>query len=310
MLKNLLYIVSKLKSEKGFWPLAKKILYGGLYWSGAPFLVREIIQQNQVTMILYHNIEPERFDQHVRALKQRYTIIALEDYIKAREDPKCVLPKKALVITFDDGYRGNFDLWPVIQRHNIPVTIFICSGIVGTNRKFWTDIHVPQYSVEELKMFARDERLRILSQAGFEEAKEYPDRSALNKDEIATMRPLVSFQSHTRFHPILPRSSDEKAREEISESKHEIFQKFGLESVIFAYPNGDYSGREIRMLKEAGYKAALTVDPYFNTLTTDPYRLKRICIPDDADIPQMIVNVSGVKIFLRCRLGKLHYGYQ
>jgi len=42
------------------------------------------------------------------------------------------LPRKPLVLTFDDGYEDFYtQAWPVLREHGLTATIFVCSGIVG-----------------------------------------------------------------------------------------------------------------------------------------------------------------------------------
>ena len=45
-----------------------------------------------------------------------------------------------LVITFDDGYADNLhNAKPLLERYNIPATVFVTSGYVGAKREFWYD---------------------------------------------------------------------------------------------------------------------------------------------------------------------------
>jgi hypothetical protein len=82
------------------------------------------------------------------------------------------LPPKALVVTLDDGHRSNSALKDVLERHNIPITIFLCSGLIGTHRRFWFLHEKSSAVVQRLKTVPDDERLAVLRRAGFEEAKE------------------------------------------------------------------------------------------------------------------------------------------
>jgi hypothetical protein len=52
----------------------------------------------------------------------------------------------------------------------------------------------------------------------------------------------------------------------------------------FAYPNGDYSEREMGFVKEAGFASARTCDPGWNDARSDRFRLKGICIDDEASV--------------------------
>ena len=49
------------------------------------------------------------------------------------------VPERALVVTFDDGHRGNHRLLPIFRRYGIRPTIYLCSQIVGTQRGYWVN---------------------------------------------------------------------------------------------------------------------------------------------------------------------------
>ena len=113
------------------------------------------------------------------------------------------------------------------------------------------------------------------------------------------MKHYVNFQSHTQYHPILPKCNKREARKEIFGSKEILENKYGLKINSISYPNGNYSERDILLLKEAGYKCGITVDFGYNTIETDIFRLKRLDVNDTDDINELIVKASGVWQFFR-----------
>ncbi len=290
--------------------MVRKLFFLVLRLSCIPFLIREVFQKNKVTILLYHNIKKDLFKRHVQVLQGAYNLVGLQDYIKACKDSNYKLPPKALVITFDDGHKSNYLLLDIIQKLNIPITIFLCSSIVDTQRKYWFNIKVDEYDVQRLKDFSTEERLSLLKQYGFEEKKSFPDREALNKEEIMAMKEYVDFQSHSCLHPCLTQCTDARAEEEIVRSKEELEKNFALKVNAFSYPNGDYSDRDIKVLKAAGYEVAVTVDHYFNDENSAPYTLKRLSIWDTVDQNEVIVRASGLWTFLKnCVISK-KYGYK
>jgi poly-beta-1,6-N-acetyl-D-glucosamine N-deacetylase len=272
----------------------RKFLFYILYLSGIPLLIRELVQKKQVTIIFYHNPGSDFFENHIRELLKRYNIIPLKQYIDAQKNGDInELPKKSLIITIDDGNYQNFDLLPIIKKYNIPVTIFLCSGLIGTYRQFWFRSGISLIEREEMKKISDEKRISLLMKHGFYEKKNYEKRHTLSKNEIEEMKKYVDFQSHTIFHPILTTCSDQRSFEEISKSKKDLETDYNLNIYAICYPNGDYSDREIKIASHEGYKCGLTSNPGFNTINTDIFQLKRISINDNVSISELIVRTSG-----------------
>lgn len=276
-----------------------KFLFGFLRCSGVAWFFREFVQRRKMTILLFHDLGVQDAERDFSWLKRHYNIISLNNYLDAVTNGG-YLPNKAIVITFDDGHIGNYDLLPVIKRLQIPITIFLCSGIVGTRRHFWfkhSDEVMPRLT--SLKRVSEKDRLKQLQQLGYEELREYDDRQALSKDEIDEMSPWVDFQSHTCFHPILPKCDDKTAEEEIVKAKTQLEQEYGFTIRSLSYPNGDYSDREIQFAKQAGYECGITVDAGYNDRGTDLFRLKRVSVNDAKTMDELIVKASGCYVLLK-----------
>ena len=66
-------------------------------------------------------------------VKNRFEVVHLSNLFKLRNDSK---PLAA--ITFDDGWRDNFDLaFPLLVELQIPATVFITTGKIGSCQPFW-----------------------------------------------------------------------------------------------------------------------------------------------------------------------------
>jgi peptidoglycan/xylan/chitin deacetylase (PgdA/CDA1 family) len=91
----------------------------------------------------------------------------------------------------------------------------------------------------------------------------------------------ICFGSHTKSHAILTQISNDKAIEELRESKEIIEKRMNQPVYFFAYPNGNYNESIIRVAKEAGYLASFTCLRGVNSLNENIFELKRRHIRED-----------------------------
>ncbi|MEJ2636989.1 MAG: polysaccharide deacetylase family protein [Calditrichia bacterium] len=270
-------------------------------YSGLPVLIRRFVSRKKVTILAYHNPMPHVMEKHLNYLSRRYNFITLNHFVHWLHQPgKNHLPDHALIITLDDGLKSDFHLLDTFRKYNINPTIFVCSQVAGTLRHYW--FHEPGADLRLLKGLGNQERIRfMLKEMGFNHTNDFPpeERQVLSREEILQMSAVMDFQSHSRFHPLLPACADEESREEIELSKREIESLTGNPCVHFAYPNGDYTGREIHYLKQAGYRSARTLDVGWNDRRTDPYRLRVTGITDDASVNMLAAQLTGVTMFFR-----------
>ena len=82
--------------------------------------------------------------------------------------------------------------------------------------------------------------------------------------------------SHTRHHVYLPRADLIKAQDEIAGSKKIIEDHLGHSIDYFCYPSGGFTEEIKRLVKEAGYKAAVSTNRGRDKFNIDLYELKRI----------------------------------
>ena len=250
-------------------------------------LIREWICRNRVAILMYHDAKPTVFARHIAYLSRHYAIISLDTLVAAihRKDFSQI-PAKSVVITIDDGHAGNIELLPLFKQYRMRPTLFVCTQIINTHRHFWFKIDgQPKAERERLKQLPNAERLAHLKRTtDFEPEHIYPDRQALSITEMKEMVENVDFQPHTQFHPILPHCTETECRQEILGSKVDLEELLGTECFHFSYPNGDYTEREIEIVKAGGFRSARTTVIGWNTLETVPYQLKAIPITDDAGI--------------------------
>lgn len=125
-------------------------------------------------ILLYHRVAtldtdpqllsatPEHFAEHLECLSEYYNPISLSELSLALEAGK--VPDKSVVITFDDGYADN--LWnakPLLEKYDVPATVFVTSGFIGSNREFWWDdlerlLLLPDELPDQLELIIKGEK--------------------------------------------------------------------------------------------------------------------------------------------------------
>lgn len=251
-------------------------------------------RRGRVAILYYHNPDPDVLARHLRYLSGKYKFTTIDAIADGRL-PKCD-ERSGVIVTIDDGRAGNYKLLPVLQHYSVRPTIYLCTGIVDTKRRFWWQAVASAFVRRELMQIAdADRKKRLRDTYGFDEKDEWPgERAALSKSEILEMSDYADFGAHTRFHPILPRCEDSICLSEISVCRKEVEDLSGRPCRHFAFPNGNYGRREDDMTRRCGYQTTRTTDWGWIRSEGDKFLLKSIHIPDDASVPMLLGQLSGL----------------
>ncbi|WP_310428153.1 polysaccharide deacetylase family protein [Chamaesiphon sp. VAR_48_metabat_135_sub] len=84
------------------------------------------------------SVTPQHFAEHLEVLQEYAHPISLQQLAQAHRDGN--IPHRAVAITFDDGYADNlYHAKPLLERYDIPATVFVSTGYIGKEREFWWD---------------------------------------------------------------------------------------------------------------------------------------------------------------------------
>jgi len=84
-----------------------------------------------------YTVTPRLFEEIVKFLKKYYCIVHLDDVIASRRHIKR-LPRRALLITFDDGWYDNYEYaLPILKKHGVSATLFAASDAIREARTTW-----------------------------------------------------------------------------------------------------------------------------------------------------------------------------
>ena len=278
-----------------------------------------------------HNTKFEVFLKH---LKQHYQIISLDDLVKALEN-NTALPRRAVVLTFDDGFLSNYTLaYPLLKQYQAPATIYLATEFVDEGKPIWTDridcaFHAAGRSPTELK--AAKSQLKKLPQEQIDTAvrdwetklhvetldcrhqSTPPIYAPLSWDHICEMKAsgLITFGAHTHTHKILGRCQLDTVRAELALSKRIIEDSLGQRCDHFCYPNGshgDFSQETEDCVREVGFHSSVTTLNGRLNNALHPFLMPRLGITNDLDLARFELIISGFTAWLDNMRKKLKSG--
>lgn len=263
-------------------------------------------------------ITPETFEMHLIEAKKYFQIMQLSEWLNNYQQGK-PLPEKACVFTFDDGWSDNFEFaLPLLEKHQVPATLFAVADKIGTEFQFWPNIILTLLldgKAEKLKQHptlnaalsnfdaAKNinsehaavwiKQLKHLSDATiFKALEELNWRDLISEtmqpglmswDQLHTMAASewVEIGSHTCNHKRLTSAlSETELRHEICDSVGILKNKLNKEISLFCFPNGDYNQEALSLVKSS-YGGAVTTSKGINSTTSlHQHELLRIGLHD------------------------------
>ena len=215
-----------------------------------------------VPILLYHRLGPVVTDEmtvttpvvesQLKLIKERgYQVIPLRKLMEAYNEPEAPPLERSVVLVADDGHRSVYtDLFPLIKRFQIPVTLFIYPSAISNPSAPY----------------------------------------AMTWEQLAEMKAsgLVDIQSHTFWHPnfkvdkkrLTPAAYEKFVQDQLVKSKTVLDQRLGLKVDLLAWPFGIYDDELAKAASEAGYVAAFSIDRRPVTRTEKVMSLPRFIVTD------------------------------
>ncbi|THB64909.1 MAG: polysaccharide deacetylase family protein [Gammaproteobacteria bacterium] len=276
----------------------------------------------------YESVTTKELEQQFCTLKKYFNVLPINKAIQQLQED--TLPKRSVVITFDDGYANNYDLaLPLLKKHNLSATFFICSGAIDGGI-MWNDaiiesiqnhkgsqlnlsldegfssriaqkwptatitqkIQLAQILRAELKYLPLTKRATLIEILKEKTSTEFSSNLMMASSQIKALADSgMEIGGHTLNHPILNKSDDAEAENEIFLDKEKLEKIIGKKINYFAYPNGkpktDFSERDKVILKNAGYKAAFSTADGVAVNKSDLFAIPRFT-PWDSKVNRFI----------------------
>ncbi|MBO6917870.1 MAG: polysaccharide deacetylase family protein [Rhizobiaceae bacterium] len=246
------------------------------------------------------SVTPDFLEKAIIELKSKnYKAIpldALPDHLNS-PDPQ----QPVMVFTLDDGYRNNFEYaLPVFKKHNIPFTVFACSGFVNRQHSIWWetitelaiklkhlkfDLGNGPRSIEaanlaekynlfcwlahDIMMLDQNDVISRVDEIARENGVHPTDitnRLIMDEAQLKQLsrEPLAQIGAHTVSHPNLALLSDEQLKIELDQSRRDIEAMTSVRPTNIAFPYGKLENageREFNAAKDLGFDLAVSTEP-------------------------------------------------
>ncbi|OXA92222.1 hypothetical protein B0A66_10700 [Flavobacterium hercynium] len=254
------------------------------------------------------------FEHQLKYYKEKFQILKLdEDWTS--------LQKTGFVVTFDDGYADNIlNAVPLLEKYQIPATIFVTTLNINTGREFWWDRLFFDYNnckelfflpnqeekvsksnaiynniTVQLKQITNDEKekwfleFERINQISFSPREEYRSLT-IAELELLSKHPLISLGIHTHNHYPLGNLSYAEQKQEILLSLKKLKELEVNFVKYLALPHGSYNAETFRIMAELDLSGVLMANNYYSSnKNRQSKKINRILIPDIKD-----------KVLLRC----------
>ncbi len=255
-------------------------------------------KREDILSLYFHNPSVPLFEEIISFLdKMGYRFVSVEEFVSVLSAPTGVpVGERIAFVSFDDGWRNNLKLVPILEKYDVPMTLFVSTEPIKSGNYWW---EYPLASkglnyVNSLKKLSRKDFLAEVDRCKTLVAIE---RSAMTEDELYqfAQHPLVDIQSHSHTHPILTMCPPDILEYELvySRSYLETFLHKPIE--VFSYPNGSFSKDVIEGVKAAGYKYAFTTEATsIKKWDGDWLQIPRRSVNDGGGLYENISKIFGV----------------
>lgn len=195
------------------------------------------------------NVTPARFREQLQGLLSRgFKAISLDQALELASAGK-PFPKKAFVVTIDDGYENVYTrAWPILRELKVPATLFLPTEFLGSGEPFpfddWQDKGSDQVSPDSWRPMTIDQ-CRELQREG-----------------------TISLGAHTHSHLDFRGQPSEFAAD-LAKNFYYLRDAFGIERPTFAFPYGTKKrgfagGALTEAVRTSGAVCALTTEAVTN----------------------------------------------
>jgi len=293
-------------------------------WLGVNAIARSLLAR-RLLVLCYHGVcaqtpdvsDPDGlhipvrlFEEQVEWIVRHYRPISL-DQVRHCCQGRAELPRSAVLLTFDDGYRNVArHALPLLRRQEVPCVIFPVAGAVESGAWLWTsEVEWQRSSTPDFGTLRSWLKALPVSERRAWLAREFPKRepralcdyslAGWNELREALASGLVAIGSHGLSHEPLTTCDSGELGDELGRSRRLISERLKVEVDAVAYPNGDWSSEVVAVARDVGYRLGFTTAPRHVRESDDALALPRILV-GRADTPEVLASrLAGWQEWLR-----------
>lgn len=221
---------------------------------------------HNIAVLMYHHVSEEggflavsekQFENQIRGLAEKgYRALKADEFAGFLEGEP--VPRKSVLLTFDDGYLDNWVYaHPVLKRYGMSAVLFTITGLIGDGP---VRPHAGQGKPLPACLPHRQAKTQI--------AAGDPDPVMLRWTEIHEMVKAGTFDihshthTHTRWDLQCPSASEkiERLQEDLSASRHTLKQQLGDASSHLCWPQGYFDTDYKQAAQQLGFQHLYTTD--------------------------------------------------
>jgi peptidoglycan/xylan/chitin deacetylase (PgdA/CDA1 family) len=251
------------------------------------------------------------FDAQSRVLAANFNVLRLDEALQRLASAS--LPPRAVALTFDDGYADNYtNALPILSRHGLTATFFVATAFLNGGR-MWNDTLIESMRraagprldlsvigldaldvasaearrasctrvIDQLKHRPLAERQHAVDCVATAVGQPLPDDLMMTDAQVCGLRDAgMHIGAHTVSHPVLAAVDAGTAQREIADGRDYLRELLREPVDIFAYPNGrpvrDYSRQHVELVKQLGFKSAMSTAWGYTDARSDLWQTPRI----------------------------------
>ncbi|CAG8998969.1 MAG: hypothetical protein CENE_00933 [Candidatus Celerinatantimonas neptuna] len=207
------------------------------------FMYHQITHENHPSFNNHLSVTVKRFEEQIYYLtKKNYQFITLRELATNPNLDFC--RNKYIILTFDDIFQTFYQFaFPILKKYGIRATAFLIGNSFNHDKY----------------MNLKEDGLISLTSDQINELLEYG----------------IEIGSHTMTHNQLTDLTDNQANQELTDS-YQLIKSLTNDNITFCYPRGAYNTEHLKMVKEIGYLAAVTIQRGNAQDLSALFNLKRI----------------------------------